>query len=394
MNDMDDQPRSEASQRQGSRRRRLFGCAAALFTVVLSLGALELISQMILWGSDEPRTRSKYESRWPGRLYQRDNELGKVQRPDVSVTTTNEMGQDTTFTTDEHGLRIGADRSRAPLGHSVAVLGDSFIQAAVTPFEDTFCEALSRRLGGEVVYNLGVGGYSPRQTVDFGKRVLPELDVDTLILAVYAGNDLRDDYLWTGRYIPREVVEPSIFDRSALYRLIRDGPPEKKSPLFQGYDWNWHFDAELLLYDPELAPEDAAKMEQAKAKSLASLEAFKTLAAQRGARPLIVFIPTKAMVYQEPLFISCTTITPWAWDAIMGVQRRGLNFDQVRETWRTLAEQAQLPLLDLTDEFRAQRGSPLYGKIDRHWSATGQRIAADIVAAYLEEHSYPCADGK
>ncbi len=381
-------PRSELPRSGRSRRRTIFKLAVAFLAFLMSFGAMELIARIALAADDDKdKSRSAYLSKWPRRLYTRDKILGKIQRPSVTVTTIDETGREVQFATDEHGLRIGTGESRSPIGKSVAVLGDSFIQAAKTPFDETFCEVLSTHLGCRTVYNLGVGGYSTWQAVDLGKRIVPKLDIDTVILAVFAGNDLRDNFLWTGRRVPVEVVEKSVLDCSALYRFIKDRSQKEVRTIFQGYDWNSHFDAELLLYDPALSSEDISKLEQAKAKSLASLEEFRALASRLDARPLIVFIPSKAMVYREPLFITCTTATPWAWDAMMGVSQRGYDFDQVRGIWQSLAEQAQLPFFDLTDEFRDNRHDSLYGKIDRHWSCVGQRIAAETVARYLEEHA-------
>lgn len=49
-----------------------------------------------------------------------------------------------------------------------------------------------------------------------------------------------------------------------------------------------------------------------------------------------------------------------------------------------LAPWSELPFLDLTDAFRAARSQSLSGKIDRHWSHVGQRVAAEKVAQFLE----------
>ncbi len=361
----------------------------------LTVLAISLVVAMVLaevgaraWLNAEPpeQTRPWYRSNWKGKLCRRHPEIGRIHKSNARVTLLNEFGKEVEILTDENGLRICDEAEASTQGPVIAVLGDSFVEAAVTACPDTFCAALSRGLNGQRVLNCGVGGYSTAQAVNLGRLVVPKYDAELLILAVYAGNDLRDNYFWQ-RESKRQVEETSFWDELAVFRLIRNARADPDQYAFKGYDWRSFFDAELLLYDPQLEGEVAEKMREAEERSLSYLVQFAELASQSEAEALVVLIPSKAMVYQEPSFISSIEVTPWAYDAIMDLSRRGFDFDRVRSRWRDLATEANLPFLDLTDAFRRDRNMPLYGKMDRHWSGTGQQVAAEVVLDYLSRES-------
>lgn len=357
------------------RRKRWFRALALLLALTLGGIAAELFVRILL---PDPRTPG---DRYKDILYLPDAELEWVRSRNIAVSIPDECGNLVPFNTDQHGLRYGEAGHDATEG-VIAVLGDSFIQAKATPYEQTFCKTLSDRLGGIRVLDIGVDGYSNQQAIILAKRIAPYFEISTAILTVYAGNDLRDNLLWHSRPKGAHGLLRGILKRSAVMRLLYR-TVAAQDPVPGTYNWRSYFDAELVLYDSARSKTDLAKFTQARRISLDALLDFKAFCSELKARAIVVFVPTKAMVYEEPSFISGTETRPGSKSAMLHVLENGFDFEYVRETWIELAKQADLPIVDLTQTFRTNKDLRLYGRIDRHWSAEGQRLAADAVTAYL-----------
>ena len=103
---------------------------------------------------------------------------------------------------NRYGFRHGERAPAKPPGTwRVAVLGDSFIEAFQVPDEQTFCAQLERRLQDCAfladrrveVLNFGVSGYGTAQELLMLRHYVWQYEPDLVVLAVFPGNDLRNN---------------------------------------------------------------------------------------------------------------------------------------------------------------------------------------------------------
>lgn len=105
---------------------------------------------------------------------------------------------------NREGLR-GPERSvtKPPDVFRVAVLGDSFTEAEQVPYKDTFCVVMQHRLAASPalagkriqVLDFGVDGYGTAQEYLTLTRHVWKFSPDFVVLAVFTGNDIRNDSL-------------------------------------------------------------------------------------------------------------------------------------------------------------------------------------------------------
>jgi hypothetical protein len=336
-------------------------------------------------------------------LYQPDAEIGYAPRANATLDYPDETGRTSPIHTDVNGVRVdstsGDAREDSP---AIAVIGDSFVASLHTPDGQTFCNALSAQLGGRRVLNFGVLGYSNFQEMLLARRWAPKYKIDGLVLVICANNDLGDNLTWRDKTKPNDFTLAAppgrvhmLARKSQLLtfvtRLARNRAP--RTAFENRYDWREGLDKELLQYDRDPPAEAKAALNQAADVSVEALADFRELADEMRVPRLAVLVPAKAMVYREILFSTHSQIDPRARSAFETVaqQGRGFDFDRVRETWRDVARRADVPMLDLTDAFRAHHDETLYGQIDRHWTARGQALAAEEVARALREQKQSAA---
>jgi len=103
---------------------------------------------------------------------------------------------------NRHGFRHGDRRPSKPEGTlRIAVLGDSFIEAFQVSDDQTFCAVLERELiactpleqRSVEVLNFGVSGYGTAQELLMLRHHVWQYEPDIVVLAFFAGNDLRNN---------------------------------------------------------------------------------------------------------------------------------------------------------------------------------------------------------
>lgn len=103
---------------------------------------------------------------------------------------------------NRYGFRHGERAPAKPPGTwRVAVLGDSFIEAFQVPDEQTFCAQLEHRLHdcsvpadrNVEVLNFGVSGFGTAQELLMLRHYVWQYEPDVVLLAVFPGNDLRNN---------------------------------------------------------------------------------------------------------------------------------------------------------------------------------------------------------
>jgi hypothetical protein len=125
------------------------------------------------------------------------------------------------------GLRDREHSKAKPPGtFRIAVLGDSYTQAIQVPIEQTFWSVMERRLrkcpalkGREAeAINFGVDGYSTAQELVTLRRDVWSYHPDAIVLAVFLGNDVRENSI----NLERNQCRP--------FYVLRDGRLEPTGP--------------------------------------------------------------------------------------------------------------------------------------------------------------------
>jgi len=312
---------------------------------------------------------------------------------------------------NEQGFRgpaYGPARSRAP---RLVVLGDSFVWGFGVEEDEVLAAVLARSTGAEVV-NAGVSGYGPDQCFLSWKQHGAAWAPDEVVLFVTLANDL-DDIASTERYgyakpafrlgadgalqltgVPVPVVDwamasrpmplrlkqsrlGAILERSALFTLASDalartawaGPPLEAAGLVP----SGGADSPLVL---DVHPASRAVEEEWRLMG-AIVRALRDDVHRRGARLTVDAVPAADEVYDD------------RWDRRVAHARLepGVVLDRTEPGRRlaALAREAGARVIDLLPELRraglSDRG--LYYAVNHHWTASGHRLVAGVLAAQL-----------
>ncbi|MCA9320676.1 MAG: hypothetical protein KDB53_08075 [Planctomycetes bacterium] len=371
----------------GRQRHRAFGVIALSMAMVVILGLLEALT---LFGHDWQGSfgTRPVDAFTPLRLDQNqaDPELIHLHWPNTEfrgqvlgnlvehfqIPDAQPYAVDVRY--DGRGFRNDRDYERA----AVAVIGDSFVEAARLPLADTLVKRLERDLEQDVV-NLGQSAYGFRQELEVLKRFALPLQPGTVVWMLFGGNDFRDVSMYEelrlnadlhrredpfvkrmflrnalrllARLIPRER-EPSADDRKHAGVLALAGGAEEtiwfSGPTEPWTDRDWQVGTSTLLEARELC-------------------------ARAGTRFLVCYIPRKYDAYRGLVALG-------AGDGARGWEDPGLDTALTR-----FCNEHELAWLDLTPLLRAaiKDGRSPFLRDDVHFNALGQEIAARAIAAQL-----------
>jgi len=338
--------------------------------------------------------------------------------PNTTFEWKNEAGENISVMTDQFGLR----NTVADYRHSqtLLVLGDSFVEAANTSDAKMFTtileEDLVRKTGLDLaVINAGIGGYSNSHSLFLLNQIWPEIKPDWIILAVYLGNDLRDNCytlsddarLELGRITSgstEEAVASQTADNpeSVLYCPATTNPPavpygvwhviqySKVLSLLYNFfaksegrtdDWLSYYMFELETYRNVPAAPVAAAVENTRY----ILQQMSNICRNYGIACLVVGLPSKAEVYEEFSFVAQSETTPGGKERALDILRdeNGFSFDNPSRYYAQICAEFNLPYFDLTPIFRQYPSNEIFYKIDRHWNATAQEFAAKYLGDLL-----------
>ena len=378
----------------GTARRELvvgFTLSALLLTILAALlEAPPLIGQL----DSRKLFRTRIEAPWQKPENQFDEELLWRRRPFFEESGTAEGNISVSWCLpsalrsrypyevryDGNGFRNEDNMTEA----QIALVGDSYLEAADVPVQEILSSQLARLSGGPVA-NLGLGGYGPRQELILLRRFALPLDPDVIVWAFYEGNDLSDleayerfvRSLESGRLRATPTWRERSFARNALRALygLLEGckiwpGADRRVGVFRAADGR-----ELRMYfltkAHPLGPADLGAL-----RSLGEVLARAyELSTQNGARLVILYVPMKYRVYGN--FVD----VPLASDL-----REWTNNDLPARVETLVREiSPEIGFLDLTPPFvaGAGQGSVLYFADDTHWTAEGHRVAAEALWTYL-----------
>lgn len=325
----------------------------------------------------------------PERLVQFDPDLGWSKKPNCEVRRKT-AEYDVTIRTNEHGLTDDPmpDLAKPEGVLRVLMLGDSFTQGFSVERRDLFVDLLEGWWGSEgrrvEVINAGTEGWDDAQSVAWLQREGAAFEPDLVVLFPYE-NDLywnaQDAYLAAeglrskprfdreGRPNHGPITEPprrSWFADTAVGRLLlprgpgdeeaaphRFVPPGAERPIPKEL-------GVLLAAEPDFMP-------AVRAATAGALRAFRQSCASLGARPLVVPIPSRALVdrgYAEYL------------TGLLGGDPAAWSPDRPVDLVLEAARAEGIETLDPRPFLRAHAGDdrPLYFHVDWHFTPHGNHV--------------------
>jgi hypothetical protein len=273
---------------------------------------------------------------------------------------------------DENGFRNPPGRTRA----EIVLVGDSFVEAGLVPFEDTLGARLERDLGVPVL-NLGGSGYGPQQERIALERYGLPAKPRCVAWFFFEGNDLADvgryeEARRTGgqdptrtRFLARSLTA-NLWRRAvlAIGRPRHGDAPEavaRRGVLRRGGGALY-----FAFAGGPLTDEDRGHLARAEAEIREAARASR----EAGAMFVLVFVPTKFRVY-GPL-VDFPAGSPCAsWTA-----------NELPELLEAFARDEGLRYVagDRLLRERGEAGEVAYFPDDGHWNATGNAILAQAVA--------------
>jgi len=322
-------------------------------------------------------------------------------KPNLRLTAEVE-GRTVAVETNSHGMRWREIPVQKPQGvRRIAILGDSFAFGCwSTSIEESFAGVLERRLGpGVEVLNFGVGGYGFEDELLLLREEVLKFSPDEILVATFDGNDIRDSFLDTTRYVvkdgaaeladdaleakvplalrtapyvnPQPVIPVGFMGllwRSALVRLVLRATD--RDPPYLNYEVSNRFTS-YSFWSQSPYPEVALSAVE---HAIGLLDEMRRLAEERGARLSMVAIPTAEQVYAiHPAGPGFDVSLPQAYLA----------------KWAGEKNVEFLDLLPILREATRSSGRRPYLRYDVHFNDFGHRIAGDAMAAWMQGRSRP-----
>jgi SGNH hydrolase-like domain, acetyltransferase AlgX len=283
---------------------------------------------------------------------------------------------------DQNGFR----NSREMTGAEVVVIGDSYVEAAMTP-DAALVTSVLARLQGKRVANLGSSGYGPPQELGVLKRYGFSFNPDTVIWAFYEGNDVSDmkEYekklttlsgesaFWQDfwfRSLSRNLL--ALYFRSTIRECV---PSRRIKPYRAKFTDSAEAVSPVFFAPPDDVDSFHSEDELRRAASYIAEAA--RLCRERNIRFIVAFVPDKYRVYAGLSNVALITeeLRSWKLD------------DSPARLERILAAMISgLEYLDLTLALKSEsrRGVPTYLSDDTHWSVEGHRVVAEALHLAIE----------
>lgn len=370
---------SAASRKTAAPRRRWPELLLLAASLALAGGLAEVVVRLVA-----PQVLTD------DRNYRADDELGWTLKRGYRGVLTNSVDFSTRVRTNSLGMRGGEPQGRHP---AILGLGDSFMFGYGVEEDEAFLTVAARELGGEAL-NAGVAGYDVCQAVDLGLRLLPRLDPDVVVLAIFLGNDETDAAggrfrmeLYEDTFVERwrlpklkswrrRLFHP-VFAHSHLVRFLRWSPLTeyvehrilgKSSPRRRAHQ------GLLAVYRQPPTPEVLEGDRQARE----CLPRLRQAADGRALPLLALLIPDRLEVYPERLAAE-----------VAAAGEEGERFDLAApgRRFHALLDEAGIPAFDLRPLLRAEAesGRRFYFDVDLHLNAEGSQRAGEVLAAKLRE---------
>lgn len=295
--------------------------------------------------------------------------------------------------TDAEGFRV--DTSGARTGsRELLLIGDSFMEALQVDYASSVAGLLDARLArspasGWVVRNAGVGGWDPPQYRVEAERLLARPGAGAALVVLYAGNDAS-----LVRPVARVPALP--IDESPRFRVIPDALTwsgvvqawlaplndvlETRSHLFALVKNRTQVLRMRLGLSAVYFPDEYRVRERQSPRWGVAADAVADIVSAARARglPAVVAIIPAPFQFEPDRF--------QAEAAAAGLRPEDVDREQsTRELGHALACRG-IAVVDLTPALGAAvaRGVPMYGRVDRHFTPEGHRVATEALWPAIE----------
>lgn len=313
---------------------------------------------------------------------------------------------------------LGFRNRTVPKHASIVAVGDSQTYGITATAADAWPTQLARK-SGRSVYNMGLGGYCTLDYLHLIEHVLPRFSPDLVVVGCYFGNDFLEchtavhrqgrhaRFATNGIQAPAER-SPSLAPKqpqsmlawargwlarhSMLYGLVKSRlrahvhwqeslSKASRTGIDQMVKWaDPERPAVHTVFEPELRLQalDPGSPDVAEGKRLA-MEAFRAMHAElaRNDVPLlVVFIPTKELVYKPLVESSPGGPIPQSLSGLWAAE------EEARATLRAFLDQEGVPVVDALPVLRQRLEAdvPIYPHgFDGHPEAAGYAAIADAV---------------
>lgn len=330
--------------------------------------------------------------------FSRDLEMQWYSWPDTQAVFSNKLNR-YGFRDKEWSVEKDADKKR------ILFLGDSFVEGTMSEKENTIPQAFNQAGGMQYeVMNAGMLGTAIDHYLLLAVDMIPLFKPDVVFLCIY-GNDMRKEK----PKIPGFYIEPIYFNpfTPRLIDIVRqaklNGPlrfrwSKKQMPYLNAVPDPtnpWTEKAEQL--SKEVEPWLADEMKKAKFNPYLtckickeafsyqnpfqlseSIAFFRDFCQQFGAKPIILYIPSRNQVsdYYLPFerkycLNGCPDITSLT----------DSSFQMPQRSLATQCLENHVPFIDLTDVVREKeaQGEHLYWDYDEHMRSKGYRLLGETI---------------
>jgi hypothetical protein len=318
---------------------------------------------------------------------------------------------------NREGLRDVEHQYAKPAGvFRILVLGDSFVEAMHVPLASTFPRLLERQLDARrtaprvEVISAGVSGYGTASELLYFEREGKRYQPDVVLLAFYPGNDVMNN-----SHILEDTLKPVYGPDGTLQKVMGDAPRQRETGwrgLLARSAAYHYFRQLLLLRHPQLAhtliahgllrrealrtkpqrdgiPVDYGvyatavppEWQDAWNRTEWLLVQLQHVVDANGARLAVAVISSRDQVYPQ-----------W-WEEVVAqhppMRGRGWDLDAPQRRVETWCAEHGVPCVALSPLLRAaatRSAEPLHFHHDGHWSAAGHRLAASVLADFLQRH--------
>jgi len=288
---------------------------------------------------------------------------------------------------DRNGFRNNRDYEKA----DIAVIGDSFVEAAIVAREKAMVALLESRLGVPTV-NLGQIAYGLRQELEVLKRFALPLSPKLVLWVLFGGNDLRDVRYYEQQLSRvNEPTPPVPFVQKLLLRnvlvagrnLIDNAmrvsfqcPPKEKALNHSGTFRRSDGVTERVYFGQTADPWTRHDWQVA----VDTLSEANRLSTDSGAAFVVVYVPRKFRIYRDHIIMSPDrSISRW-------------KINNLPEELGKWSREHGIKFVDTTPYLEAlvARGVHPYFVDDVHWNEVGHETAAQVIVDYLStEHVFP-----
>ncbi|MPR32526.1 alginate O-acetyltransferase AlgX-related protein [Salmonirosea aquatica] len=292
------------------------------------------------------------------------------------------------FKLNAHGFKdVEYNIAKTPGTYRIVGVGDSFT-FGVAPYPYNYLTLLEDTLHNmstlppvEII-NMGICSTAPPHYLSIITDEALPLKPDMILLSVFVGNDIAE----SSRDSRKRKLFTYSYLASSVYYIYKVLTGLSQNGTATAYGKGYVYCDSCSTLDPEryldietqrsyVFCQNNTNFERHVQDALSYLHKINNLCKRRGIKLVVALLPDEMQVNTDlqKRVLAKGTLAAAAWDN-----------EQPNRVLRQELEKANVPVVDLLNEFVARRqGPPLYIPNDSHWNIKGNRVAAASLAGQL-----------